>query len=138
MGGPLHSAPDERSHRGPPLSTLAAVHQRLGFALLLVFLVGMVLAAAATRRPSLLATTRAYLWLSFAALAVQAVLGLVIFAGGEPPPQGLHFLYGPLAFVSLPIASGLSRGGTAQREAWLLAAGFVAALLFAFRALATG
>jgi hypothetical protein len=98
----------------------------------------MVLAAAATRRPSLLATTRAYLWLGFAAISVQAVLGLVLLVGGERPTQGLHFLYGPLTFLSLPVASGLSRGGALRREAWLLAAGFLAALLFAFRSLGTG
>lgn len=98
----------------------------------------MVLAAVAARRPSLLATAHAYLWLAFAAIAVQALLGLVLLVGGERPAQGLHFLYGPLAFVSLPLASGLSRGGAARREAWLLAAGFLAALLFAFRALGTG
>jgi hypothetical protein len=98
----------------------------------------MILAAAATRRASLLPTTRAYLWLGFAAITVQALLGIVLLVGGQRPAQGLHFLYGPLAFLSLPVASGLSRGGAVRREAWLLAAGFLAALLFSLRALGTG
>jgi heme A synthase len=142
----LHFPGDEPPDGRPALSllaaaagpsTLAIVHQRLGFALILVFLVGMVAALTTTRRTGQLPTVRAYLWLAFLAVTVQAALGLVLLGVGERPGDVLHYLYGPLTFLSLPVAAAVSRGGSARREAWLLAAGFLAALLFSIRTLTT-
>ena len=118
-------------------SFLVDVHQRLGFALILVFLVGMVAAAVATRGIRYLPTIRVYLWLAFAAVTVQGLLGLGLLVTSDRPGDGLHYLYGPLTFLTLPAAAVMSRGGTPRREAWMLAAGFLFALLFSIRSLGT-
>jgi len=117
---------------------LVQVHQRLGFALLLLLLVGVLLAVLAARLTGWLPTVRTYLWLCFAAISVQALLGILLLILGERPEEGLHLLYGPVTFLSLPIAAGLARGASRRTQAWTLAGGFLVALLLGFRALATG
>ncbi|HYA00220.1 MAG TPA: hypothetical protein VEK76_07685 [Candidatus Binatia bacterium] len=119
-------------------SALVNVHQRLGFALVVILLAGAVAAALAIRGQRFLPTVRAYLWLAFAAITVQAALGLAMLVLGGRPSQGLHLLYGPLTFVTLPATALLSRSGTGRREAGMLAVGFVLAFLFSIRALGTG
>ena len=119
------------------MNELIQVHRRLGFALILVFLVGAVAAAVAARNERTLPVARVYARLSVAAAAVQVVLGLVLLALGDRPPV-LHFLYGALTLLALPVAILLTRPQAGRREAWMLAAGAVLSLLFAFRALGTG
>ena len=117
---------------------LVSVHQRLGYALLLVLGAGVVLAALAVREAGRLPTVRAYLWLAFAAVVVQGIAGVSLLFAGQRPAQGLHLMYGPLTLVSLPLALLFARGWNPRREAWTLAAGFLIALLLAFRAVSTG
>ena len=119
-------------------SALITVHQRLGYALLVVLAAGVVLAALAVRDQRLLPTARSYLWLAFAAVAVQGVAGISLLLAGQRPAQGLHVMYGPLTLVSLPLTLLFTRGTAPRREAWTLSAGFVVALLLAFRAVSTG
>ncbi|MGO8687737.1 MAG: hypothetical protein ACLQT7_11285 [Candidatus Dormibacteria bacterium] len=119
-------------------SALISVHQRLGYALLVVLVVGVVLAALAARDQRLLPTARSYLWLAFAAVALQGVSGVSLLLAGQRPAQGLHVMYGPLTFIALPLTVLFARGTAPRREAWMLTAGFVVALLLAFRAISTG
>ena len=125
---------------GPSGATAALVtaHQRLGYALLVVLGAGVVLAAFSIRDPRRLPTLRAYLWLAVGVVALQGVAGISLVIAGQRPAQGLHLLYGPLTLVSLPLAVLFARGWAPRREAWTLAAGFVVALLLAFRAVVTG
>ncbi len=85
-----------------------------------------------------LPTVRVYLWLAFVAVTIQGLLGLGLLITGDRPGDGLHYLYGPLTFLTLPAAAVISRGGTPRREAWMLAAGFLFAMLFSIRSLGTG
>jgi len=119
-------------------SALITVHDRLGYALLIVLAVGVVLAALAVRDQRLLPTVRSYLWLAFAAVVLQGIGGISLLLAGQRPAEGLHVLYGPLTLVSLPLTLLFARGTAPRREAWILTAGFVVALLLAFRALSTG
>ncbi|MGA8015229.1 MAG: hypothetical protein WCB85_04860 [Candidatus Dormiibacterota bacterium] len=119
-------------------SLLVDVHQRFGFALIVVFLIGMVAAAVASQALRYLPTVRVYLWLAFVAVTIQGLLGLGLLITGDRPGDGLHYLYGPLTFLTLPAAAVISRGGTPRREAWMLAAGFLFAMLFSIRSLGTG
>lgn len=119
-------------------SLLVDVHQRFGFALIIVFLIGMVAAAVASQALRYLPTVRVYLWLAFVAVTIQGLLGLGLLITGDRPGDGLHYLYGPLTFLTLPLAAVISRGGTSRREGWMLAAGFLFALLFSIRSLGTG
>jgi hypothetical protein len=98
----------------------------------------LVAAIVATRVTAWLSTVNSYLWLAFAAISVQAALGILLLVLGERPTQGLHVLYGPLTFLSLPVAAGLAGGVPRRSQAWVFAAGFLVAMLLAFRALATG
>ena len=119
-------------------SVLISVHQRYGYALVAVLVIGALLSLWAVRDERRLPTVRAYLWLSFAAVSLQAVFGIALVIAGRRPPDGLHFLYGPLTWVALPFALLLARGPSARREAWILAAGFTVAFLLAVRAIMTG
>jgi hypothetical protein len=139
---PLRDHPLERARGGPPVSAglalgaagpsgaagvLVTVHERLGYAFLIVLAAGLVLALLAVRDVRRLPTVRAYLWLAVAALVLQGIAG-----------EGLHLMYGPLALVSLPLTVLFARGWAPRREAWTFAAGFLVALLLAIRALMTG
>ena len=120
------------------LGVLVSVHERLGDALLIVLAAGVVLGALAVRNGSLLPTVRAYVWLAFAAVVLQGVGGISLLIAGQRPAEGLHLMYGPLTLVTLPLTLLFTRGTGPRREAWTLVAGFVVALLLAFRAVSTG
>ena len=99
---------------------------------------GVVLAALAVRNDGILPTVRSYLWLAFAAVVLQGIGGISLLVAGQRPAEGLHLMYGPLTLVTLPLAVLFARGTAPRREAWTLVAGFVVALLLAFRAVSTG
>ena len=119
-------------------SALITVHDRLGLALLIVLAAGVVLSALAVRDQGLLPTVRAYLRLAFAAVVLQGIGGISLLLAGQRPAAGLHVMYGPLTLISLPLTLLFARGTVPRREAWTLTAGFVVALLLAFRAFSTG
>ena len=110
---------------------LVTVHERLGYALLVVLAAGLLLALLTVRDTRRLPTVRAYLWLSVVGLVLQGI-------AGEEQADGLHLMYGPLALASLPLTVLFARGWAPTREAWTFAAGFLIALLLAIRALMTG
>jgi len=120
------------------VNVLHGVHQRLGYALLAVLVGGLLLALLAVRDHGRLPTARAYLWLATAALALQGILGISLVVSGARPAEGLHFLYGPLTLVTLPITLLFCRGTGPRREAWTLSCGFLFAFLLALRAVMTG
>ena len=70
------------------LGALVSVHERLGDALLVVLAAGVVLGALAVRNAGLLPTVRAYLWLAFAAVALQGVGGSAWSSPGSAPTRG--------------------------------------------------
>ncbi len=47
---------------------------------------------------------------------VQGVIGLILLLQGHRPPDALHFLYGVLAVLALPVAYYLGTGGTDRRD----------------------
>lgn len=112
------------------------IHDRFGIVVTIVVAVGAVAAIAALFRPHLLPAVRAYLWLSVAAVALQALVGLVLVATGHGPSQGIHWFYGAATLLAIPIASFIGRGMGRQEPLWVTG-GAVAALLFAFRAITT-
>lgn len=117
---------------------LDAVHQRLGYALLAVLAAGLLLALLTVRDQRLLPTVRSYVWLAIAAVSLQGLLGILLAVTGARPAEGLHFLYGPLVLVTLPLTLLFCRGAGQRREAWTLTVGFLLAVLLAVRALMTG
>jgi len=69
---------------------------------------------------------------------VQGLVGTLIFAGGRRPHDNLHWLYGILLVIVLPIAATYTSGRDARRESLVygIAGLFMAGLTI--RALTTG
>lgn len=113
------------------------IHDRLGFIVLVLALVGAILTSISLIRPALLATVRLYLLLTTGVVALQAAVGLVLVLTGSRP-QLLHWFYGGATLASLPLCAWLGRRlGGRQWHLWL-AGGAIATFLFALRALTTG
>lgn len=114
------------------------VHQRLANAILLLGLLGTIWGLENLLRRRVSPALRAYLRLTFLAIAVQGGVGLILFATGSRPAEGLHWVYGPATLLCLPVAWALSAGGDERREAVALFGGALAVFLFALRAIGTG
>jgi heme A synthase len=69
---------------------------------------------------------------------VQGLIGIVLVLGGRRPHDGLHWLYGILLVIALPIAATYASGHGGRRESLVygIAGLFMAGL--AIRALTTG
>ncbi len=114
------------------------IHDRYGFVLTVLALLGAVAAIAGLLRPRLLPLIRRYLQVMIALVAVQVAIGLVLVATGDRPQQLIHWFYGAATLVTLPIAMLIGkRLGGREEQIWL-AGGAVMTVLFALRALATG
>lgn len=76
--------------------------------------------------------------LDWAVVALQGLIGIVLFAQGYRPGQLLHLLYGAAAFLTLPTAYFWSDNGTTRRDSLIF--GLAALLLFgiSIRAAMTG
>ena len=81
---------------------------------------------------------RATLVLTEGLFIVQGVVGIAMFLGGARPHDPLHWLYGPLLVIVLPIAASYLSGRDSRREA--LVYGLAALFMFglAIRAYMTG
>jgi len=68
---------------------------------------------------------------------LQGGLGAFLVVSGRLPREGLHFLYGVLAAVVIPVAAGYTSAAVRRREAliWMLAMLFMTGLVI--RALTT-
>jgi heme A synthase len=81
---------------------------------------------------------RATLVLTEALFIVQGLVGVVIFANGRRPHDNLHWLYGVLLVIALPLAMTYVSGRNPRREPLVygIAGLFMAGL--SIRALTTG
>jgi hypothetical protein len=114
------------------------VHDRYGLVLMIAAAGGALAAIASLFRPQILPIVRIFLRGMVAAVAVQVILGIVIFATGARPQQLLHSFYGAATLAALPLAMFIGkRLGGREEHVWLVG-GAVLTLLFAFRAMATG
>lgn len=78
-------------------------------------------------------------------LAVTAALGLIqdlagagLFLTGARPGEGLHFVYGAIVLLAIPIAYVYSDQNQVRRDIIIMTIAVVAVLGAAFRAFATG
>src|ERR1700680_1161573 len=111
------------------------IHQRLGYIFVAVAAAGSAWALLTLLRPAMLPALRIYLRLTVAAVAVQVVVGLVLVITGQRP-QPLHWFYGAVTLLALPLA--LAVGGRVGRDERIwLTGGAVVTVLFALRAIAT-
>ena len=81
---------------------------------------------------------RATLVLTEGLFIVQGLVGIAMFLGGSRPHDPLHWLYGPLLVIVLPIAASYLSGRDSRREA--LVYGLATLFMFglAIRAYMTG
>jgi hypothetical protein len=115
------------------------VHQRLANPVLLLGLVGVVWGLENLVRRRVSPGLRSYLWLTWFVIVIEAVVGLVLVAGGHRPVEGIHWFYGAALLLSAPVAwSFRGRSADARREALALTGGSLAIFLFAIRATGTG
>lgn len=114
------------------------VHDWLGVAVIVISGAGAILALVSTFRAQLLPWVRRYVRVISAAVGIQVVIGLVLFATGERPQQAIHWFYGAATLLALPFSMWMGTPLAArQRRVWL-AGGAVATCLFALRAAMTG
>ena len=85
--------------------------------------------------------TRAFRWLLIvtAALgALQAVVGGLLFVSGGHPGEPLHFVYGGIVLLAIPVAYAYSDQKRVRRDLIIMVIAIVAVIGAAVRALMTG
>lgn len=76
--------------------------------------------------------------LTTAAIGLQAIFGIALVALGARPQDSLHFLFGPLTLLALPISRWGARGRTPRRGTLAVVAGWLITLGLGLRAVGTG
>jgi heme A synthase len=106
--------------------------------LVLVVLVAIWAVVAFFRKRSASAGFRSALVVTELALLLQGFAGAFLVLTGRQPRQGLHFVYGILAVLVIPVAYGYTASAAGRREPliWMLALLALAGLVI--RALTTG
>ena len=113
-------------------------HARLGVAVILVAVVGVVLALIARARPGAAPTVRVFVRLCAAAAAVEALIGLAMVVSGQRPSEAIHFFYGAATVLPIPIAEAMGRRRAPRAQVTYLLYGAAATALFGLRAATTG
>ena len=114
------------------------IHAKLGFAVVVVAVVGVALVLLARFRPHLTPTVHVYVRLCAAAAGLQAVVGIVLLITGERPGQAIHYFYGIATVLPVPLAEAIGKRVPSYSENNLLLVGVGAMALFGLRALTTG
>jgi len=122
-----------------PLSTLLYVHNGLFRAgLLITLFIALWGLVTYFRKQTPSGSFRATLVLTEGLFILQGLVGIAMFLEGARPHDPLHWLYGPLLVIVLPIAASYLSGRESRREG--LAYGLAALFMFglAVRAYMTG
>jgi len=96
---------------------------------------------AATPAPPQTTLQRAFRWslIATAALgAIQVAIGGLVFASGERPNDPLHYVYGAIVLLSIPIAYVYSDQKQVRRDIIIMTIAVVAVIGAATRAFMTG
>jgi heme A synthase len=128
-----------RGRSGGILTTLLTVHSGLFRAgLIITGFIAIWSAVLYLRRQAPSGSFRATLVLTEGLFVVQGLVGIAMYFGGSRPHDQLHWLYGPLLVITLPIAASYLSGRESRREA--LVYGLAALFMFglAIRAYMTG
>ena len=117
---------------------MLTVHRELAVAIVLAALGGSIWAGYAAYR--LRWSTRLALLgsLTTVAIALQALFGVLLAAGGQRPQDPLHFVFGPATLLALPLARLAGRTGSDRAAGLLVCAGWLATLALSLRATGTG
>jgi len=100
-----------------PLSTLHYFHNGLFRAgLIITGFIAVWSVSLYVRKHAASGSYRATLVLTEGLFIVQGLVGIAIFLGGARPHDRLHWLYGPLLVIVLPIAASYLMGRESRRE----------------------
>lgn len=69
---------------------------------------------------------------------LQALFGLLLFTSGEHPEEGLHFVYGAIVLIAIPVAYVYSDQKAVRRDIIIMSIAVVLVIGATVRALATG
>ncbi len=114
------------------------LHQKLGFIVVVASVVGALVAIISLVTPLIGVILKVYLRVLMLAVAVQIVLGAVLYFMGDRPKVELHYLYGAGVAVTLGITSAVSRRTPWPLSKLPLVAGAIIATIFAVLALISG
>jgi hypothetical protein len=117
---------------------VSTAHQKLAVVIVLVSLGGTMWAGYSAYHSRLGGRLLFFGWVALAAIAAQALLGIILGISGSRPADGLHFVFGPATLVALPLAARAARGREPQRAALILAVGWFITLVLSLRAVGTG
>ncbi len=114
------------------------LHQKLGFVVVVASIAGALVAIISLVTPLIGVILKIYLRLLLLVVAVQIVLGAVLYFMGDRPKVELHYLYGAGVAVTLGITSAVSRRTPWPLSKLPLVAGAIIATVFAVLALVSG
>lgn len=77
-------------------------------------------------------------WLAAGVIGLQAISGTVLGLTGNRPVDSWHFLFGPLALVSLPLALSVARHRSQRAASLILFAGWFVTFALSLRAAGSG
>lgn len=120
--------------------SLAFLHGRLGISCILYLAMAAIWGLAlAIRREPVSPPYRGMLLIAEGLVVVEMLVGLAVrVSGTAPSPQPLHFLYGALVVLILPLAFGIAQGPREKRAPLIFGIALVFLTGLSIRALNTG
>jgi hypothetical protein len=120
---------------GGSLTALVTVHGALFRAAALLSLVlGLWAIVTFVRRGELSPGFRSSAVLTEVLIVVQGLVGVGLFAGGARLKDPLHFVYGLVLTIALPVAAGYSSGQSGRRQALVFGITGIVMFLLTLRA----
>ena len=117
---------------------MALFHERLaGTVAMFTVLAGLWGVVAALRRRPVEAGYWGIVAVGEILILAQAVLGVLLYIGGERPGRGIHILYGAVTALALPALYALTRGRDDHRAQWSYALLFFLLTALSLRAVVT-
>jgi hypothetical protein len=114
------------------------LHEKVGFIIVVAAILGALIALISLVTPFVHTVLKLYLRLLLLAVAVQVVLGAVVYFTGHRPKVELHYLYGAGIAVTLGVTAAVSRRTPWPLSKLPLVAGAIVAAGFAVLALISG
>jgi hypothetical protein len=114
------------------------LHQKLGFIVVVASIAGALVAIISLVTPLIGVILKIYLRVLLLVVAVQIVLGAVLYFMGDRPKVELHYLYGAGVAVTLGVTSAVSRRTPWPLSKLPLVAGAIIATIFAVLAVISG
>lgn len=127
------------------LSTLVKIHEDMapvilaaGGITLLWGIITLIAARGGSAGGGVLRAFRVLLIITAALGAVQAILGGLMYLQGARPGDGLHYVYGGIVLLAIPVAYVYSDQAQVRRDIIIMVIAIVAVIGAAIRALMTG